>query len=107
MLLGQCVLGSFVGNVFSLFVSNDFVNFSVFYGLLCFVTFLEHGLFKSIVFSNGFVYVFLNMCVSPTGPLGPRWVVVVVVVVVVIIIVIVVVLLSILICYHYHYYCYY
>ena len=40
MLLGQCVLGSFVGNVFSLFVSNDFVNFSVFYGLLCFVTFL-------------------------------------------------------------------
>jgi len=98
VLCGQCVFIVF---------SNDFVNFSVFYGLLCFVTFLEHGLFKSIVFSNGFVYVFLNMCVSPTGPLGPRWVVVVVVVVVVIIIVIVVVLLSILICYHYHYYCYY
>ena len=106
MLLGQCVLGSFVGNVFSLLCQMILLILVFFYGLLFFVTFLEHGLFKSIVFSNGFVYVFLNMCVSPTGPLGPRWVVVVVVVVV-IIIVIVVVLLSILICYHYHYYCYY
>ena len=44
--------------VFIVLLSNGFVNFSVFYGLLFCVTFLEHGLFKSIVFSNGFVHVF-------------------------------------------------
>ena len=56
-----CLVNAFWGPLWAMCFhcfSNDFVDFSVFYGLLFFVTFLEHGLFKSIVFSNGCVHVF-------------------------------------------------
>ena len=51
----------------------DFDNFCVFHWLLFLVSFLEHGLFKSIVFSKCFGYYFEHVCFAHSPqkcPLG-------------------------------------